>query len=45
MLVLQGVDGGRGWSLVIRQDNGHMTLSVADNHTGFVVFGSCLPGS
>lgn len=40
-LILQGVQNGRGWSMVIPEDTGKMTLSVAGNNVGFFVSGAC----
>ena len=42
LLTLSGVEAGRGWSLVITESTGNMTLTVADPDAGFVVFGRCL---
>ncbi|NIR32406.1 MAG: hypothetical protein GWN84_24500 [Gammaproteobacteria bacterium] len=40
-LILQGVEGGYGWSMVITQATGKMALSVAGDGAAFVVFGAC----
>lgn len=42
LLTLSGVEAGRGWSLVITEETGNMTLTVADPDAAFVVFGRCL---
>jgi hypothetical protein len=41
VLVVQGSQNGRGWSLVIDRTTGRMAASVADAEGGFVVSGSC----
>jgi hypothetical protein len=40
---LQGVEGGRAWSIVIGKETGKMSATVADDQVGFVVFGACTP--
>ncbi|MEM7224723.1 MAG: hypothetical protein AAF495_17225 [Pseudomonadota bacterium] len=40
-LVLQGVENGLGWSLMINQSDGQMTLTAAGDREAFVVFGAC----
>ncbi len=40
-LVLQGVENGRGWSLVIAERTGKMVLTASGDTLGFVVFGAC----
>jgi hypothetical protein len=42
-LILQGVEGGRAWSLVIARETGKMSATVADDQSGFVIFGACTP--
>jgi len=42
-LVLQGGQGGRGWSMVIATETGQMSASVVDEEVGFVIFGACTP--
>lgn len=39
--ILSGVDGLRGWSAVLSQDNTRLTASVSDEQAAFVVFGHC----
>jgi hypothetical protein len=41
-IVLQGVQGGRGWSLLASRSDGHMTLTASDSDAAFVVFGACI---
>ena len=40
-LILQGVESGRGWSLVIVEKTGKMSATIAGDQVGFVVFGNC----
>lgn len=40
-LILQGTQNGKGWSIVITEITGNMTLSASDDRVGFVVFGAC----
>ena len=40
-LILQGTQNGKGWSMVITETTGNMTLSASDDRIGFVVFGAC----
>ncbi len=41
MLVLQGGQQGRGWSVTIGEDTGKMTLTASGDRYGFIVFGAC----
>ena len=42
-MILQGVEGGRPWSLIIAKETGKMSATVADDQVGFVIFGACTP--
>ena len=42
-LILSGIEEGRPWGIVISEQSGHMTATVADDGTGFAVFGHCTP--
>ncbi len=42
-LILQGVEGGRGWSLSIWEATGKMVLTASGQEEGFMVFGACTP--
>jgi hypothetical protein len=42
-MILQGVEGGRAWSMIIAKETGKMSATVADDQVGFVVFGACTP--
>ena len=41
--ILQGSDGGRGWSVLLDTSAGKLTLAATDFEagTGFVLFGAC----
>ena len=43
MLILQGVENGRGWTMSISEATGKMVLTVSGDEEGFVVFGACMP--
>jgi hypothetical protein len=38
---LQGVQAGHGWSMAISRGTGAMSLTIAGDGSGFVVFGTC----
>jgi hypothetical protein len=40
-LILQGVQGAHGWTLIIAEDTGQMSATIAGAVTGDVIFGSC----
>ena len=40
-ILLQGVELGMGWVLVIDRTTGKFTATLADNVSGFVIFGAC----
>src|SRR5262249_11629236 len=42
-LILQGVQNGRGWSMVIVKETGDMTLSVSGDDAVWLAFGACTP--
>ena len=39
--LVQGAENGRGWSLVVDKGTGDMTLAIAGDDLGFVLFGVC----
>lgn len=43
LIVLQGVERGRAFSLMISEASGNLTASVAREDLGVVVFGACTP--
>jgi hypothetical protein len=40
-IVLQGVQDGNGWTVMIDQVTGDMSLAISADHVGFVIFGAC----
>ncbi len=42
-VILQGIQQGRGWSMVIVEETGRMTFSFAGDDVAFIVFGPCTP--
>ncbi len=42
-LVLLGVEQSGGWSAAIGEHNGKLTLTVAEEDMGYIVFGACIP--
>jgi hypothetical protein len=40
-LILQGTQGERGWTMLIAEDSGRLSATVAAEGEGFVVFGAC----
>ena len=42
-LFIQGVQKKYGWSAAIDQTKGHLTMTIHDQATGFVIFGACTP--
>jgi len=41
-LVLQGTQNNKGWSMLINEATGKMTITVSDDQVGFMVFGACI---
>jgi hypothetical protein len=42
-LVLQGVQNGRGWTMVIERATGHLSATIADVEGALVIAGACAP--
>jgi hypothetical protein len=40
--ILTGTQPDRGWSMSISKSDGSMSLTISDDHVGFVVFGRCI---
>jgi hypothetical protein len=40
-IFMQGVERGRGWSMVIAEDTGKMSASAIEERVSFNVFGAC----
>ena len=43
LIVLQGYEQGRAFSFTINESTGRLTVAVARDDTGVVVFGACTP--
>lgn len=43
VLVLQGHENGRGWTMVIDRASGHLSASLASADGAFVLAGGCTP--
>lgn len=41
-LVLQGVEGERGWSVMISEATGKMAATASGNEEAFILFGACM---
>jgi len=41
-LILQGIQNGKGWAMIISEATGKATITASDNQVGFVVFGACM---
>jgi hypothetical protein len=41
-LILQGIQKGRAWSMVVAETTGKVTLSVSGKGESFVLFGECI---
>ncbi len=42
-IVLQGVQAGRAFSMVLQEDNGHAAIAIATDGVTISVFGACTP--
>ena len=42
-LLLQGREGGFGWTIALDSENGQMTVTLASRKGAFVLFGACTP--
>jgi hypothetical protein len=40
-MILQGVQGQHGWTLIIAEDSGQMAATIAGAMEGYIIFGSC----
>ena len=41
VVVLQGHQNGRGWTMVVERDSGHLSATVTDDEGAFVLAGAC----
>ncbi len=39
--IMQGVENGRSWGIIIEGKTGKMSATASDEEVGFVVFGAC----
>ncbi len=40
-VILQGIENGRSWSMIVEKQTGKMSATVSEERIGFVVFGAC----
>ena len=40
-LLIQGGEGGRGWSAVVNEETGKLSATVVDETVAFIIFGAC----
>jgi hypothetical protein len=40
-MILQGVQGQLGWTMIIGEDSGQMSATIAGAMEGYIIFGSC----
>ncbi|MEW6440096.1 MAG: hypothetical protein AB1640_04095 [bacterium] len=43
VILLNGVQSGRKWSMALTEATGYMVLTVAGDQEAFVIFGACTP--
>ena len=43
MLVVQGFENGRAFSITISEDSGKLVGAIAGDEEGFMIFGACTP--
>jgi hypothetical protein len=41
-LILQGIENGRSWSVIVEEKTGKMSATASDEGIGFVVLGACI---
>lgn len=41
--ILSGAEAGRGWSMVLSDEDFDMSLTITEDGTGFIAFGACIP--
>jgi hypothetical protein len=42
-LMLHGGQNGRSWTIIISEETGKLAATIAEDRTGFVIFGACTP--
>lgn len=40
-VLLQGIQDGNGWTVMIDQATGNMSLAIGGNQVGFIIYGAC----
>ncbi len=40
-VIMQGIENGRSWSMIVEKKTGKMSATVSEERIGFVVFGAC----
>lgn len=40
-LIMQGIENGRSWSVIVDRGTGKMSATASEARVGFVVFGAC----
>jgi hypothetical protein len=40
-LMLHGGQNGRSWTIIISEETGKLAATIAEDRTGFVIFGAC----
>jgi hypothetical protein len=40
-MILQGVQGQLGWTMIIAEDSGQMSATIVGAMEGYIIFGSC----
>ena len=40
-LIMQGIENGRSWSVIVEEETGKMTATASDEVVGFIIFGAC----
>jgi hypothetical protein len=41
ILIIQGGQNGRGWTMTIGEETGRMSSTISTSDEGFVIFGAC----
>ena len=42
-MIMQGAEHGRGWSMILSEETGKMSVTVSEENFGLVIFGACTP--
>ncbi len=41
-MILQGAQGGRGWTMTIAEETGRMSAAISSGAEGWIIFGACM---